>query len=363
MTAPGGRSDITPGPVQAAVSVDGVSNNALPALDTLDQPTAEALLKSIYIRNNEKLDKPQRDIFSGVRSGIPYSLALIESLVQAIIGAPGQLFLNIGHANGILRLFMGGIQTELTDHTEAIANLNTVTAAMNTTAAYVGDQQDMVTIDRGGLHAPAPRITSGNVKSVDVVSGFGLGAALGVTIGALPVFTPDCPLAQSRGTIYYTPIIVNRKGTIDRLRWIVGADTAIGAINYYEMSLCVYNPANQNIEKVFGSGDIKDGVANTTALKEVSIGMGLNQHVTPGQILFVAHQQVAPGAFQNPRTFAAVPQGGVGREPANILDAWCFTAFRFTQGIPSSIALADLDRENRFVPWSAVTVLADPVGP
>ena len=84
--------------------------------------------------------------------------------------------------------------------------------------------------------------------------------------------------------------------------------------------------------------------------------MGLSQTVTPGQILFVAHQQVGPGVGQSPRGFAAVAQADVGRPSSLLLDGACFVKTNYTQGVPSSISLESLDRENRFIPWAGVSV-------
>src|SRR4029077_6484294 len=146
---------------------------------------------------------------------------------------------------------------------------------------------------------------------------------------------------------------------VERIRWIVGSDTGIFAIDYYEIALCVYNPATGRIDKVWGSGNIKDGVANTTTLREVEINMGLTQQCTPGQILFVAHQQTASGLLQETRTFGAAPWGKVGRPDELLLDAACYT-ISFSQGIPSSIFLSSLAKENRFLPWPAVSATAVP---
>lgn len=246
----------------------------------------------------------------------------------------------------------------ISEHTEAIADLNDVLAAQKVTYAYVGDLQDMVTVPRSQL------ITMGYAanKFTDVVNGFGI-ALVGTFRPNIPVYFPDCPFVSGVsptgiGKVYYTPIVVDRNGTPGKMRWIVGADTAITSIDYYEMALCVYNPDTGNVEKVWGSGNIKDAEADTTTLAEVEIDMGLTgQSVTPGQIIFVAHQQTAPGLLQDPRPFAAAPQGDVGRPSSSFLDGACYvTSSYYTAGIPSSVSFATLDRENRFLPWGAISV-------
>lgn len=358
MVLPNGASDVDAAGVPLIISAGGNSTTSFSDLDTHDQATVMSAFKSKYMDDNGSVWRDHTKPLGRAVHGLPLGgslLGLLHGIARSLLRQPGGVWADFASLFGALDAIPQGI----TEHTEAIANLNDITAVMNTTAAYVGDLQDMVTVPRSDLVTPAPRLTGGAVKTVDVLSGFGLGAALGVTIGALPVFTPKVTVASNTGTIYYTPVVVDRKGAVDKLRWIVGADTAVGSVDYYEMALCVYNPANSNIEKVYTSGNIKDGVANTNTLAEVAIPMGLNQQTTPGQILFVAHQQVAPGIFQNARTFAAKPQAGVGR-PIDLkpLDACCFTAPNFTTGIPSSIPYASLTKENRFIPWSAVTVKA-----
>lgn len=248
---------------------------------------------------------------------------------------------------------LGAIPTQLTEHTEAIANLNDIAAAMRTTQAYVGDLQDIVTVPRSQL------VAFGQTGSpVDILTAQLIVLVTIYTNRAMPVVYPNRTIGSSVGDIIYTPLIVDRHGQIGKLRWIVGADTSLFSIDYYEMALCVYNPANGNVEKVWGSGDITSAEAAVTTLSEVEIDMGLTQDVTPGQILFGAHQQVAAGLMQSTRAFAAVPQAGVGRPAGTLLDAACYRAPSHSQGIPSSIALSALTRENRYIPWAAVTVEA-----
>ena len=253
-------------------------------------------------------------------------------------------------------------QTVLTEHTEAIANLNDVAAATNTTVAYVGDLEDMVSFPRSDLVTLAPGSTSA-FKYHDVLDGFSFSCAdnshsHGWTEGACPTIVPEGKtLSSSIGHIYYAPIVVDRHGIVDKLRWIVGPDDSLVSANYYEMALCVYNPSTLNVEKVWSSGNITTGVPDTTTMQETAIAMGLDQECTPGQLLFVAHQQVAPGAFQNCRRFAAKRQAGISR-PGLLLDAACYVAEDYSQGIPSSISFASLTRENRFIPWAAVSVNA-----
>ena len=174
----------------------------------------------------------------------------------------------------------------------------------------------------------------------------------------MPTYKPDSTFTIGTATSYvdYTPIVVDRAGTVEKLRWIVGADASIFSINAYYMALCVYNPATGNVEKVWDSGDIKSGVADTSTLQEVEIDMGIDQECAPGQILFVAHMQLAPGALQSSRSFAAVPQAGIARPSTLLLDASSYRSPSRQTSIPSSISFASLTRVNSRIPWAAVSV-------
>lgn len=285
----------------------------------------------------------------GVPGKGPFEAAL-NRLGQSLLDLPGQIWSDIEELFGDL----GQIPQTLTEHTEAIANLNTIAAAMNTTQAFVGDLQDIVTAPRSQL------ITFGQTGDpVDILSTQLILLAATYTARAMPMIYPTRYIGETKGDIYYTPMIVDRNGTLGKFRWIGGIDNSLFSIDYYEVALCAYNPSNGNIEKVWGSGNIKDGAAAEGSMTEVEINMGLSsQHVTPGQILFAAHQQVAPGLFQGTRAFAAVPQAGVGRPSSTLLRSSCYRAQHYTQGIPSSISLSSLTSDNRFIPWSAVTVNA-----
>lgn len=252
------------------------------------------------------------------------------------------------------------LDDSVTANTEAIAVLEEIAAAVNTTPAYVSDVDNMATIPRGmvsvtGFH----NTTLSRPKYQDFLTYLDLtnSANRYAYFGVPPVFKPKVVTGTSKGHIYYTPIVVDRTGTVGEMRWIAGADTSVFSINYYEVALCVYNPATGDLEKVWGSGNIKDAEADTTTIGEVVIDMGISQTCEPGQILFAAHQQTAPGGLQVPRRFAAVPEPPLART-VPLLDAWCFVAEDYTQGIPSAIDFASLTRENRFVPWMSVSVSA-----
>ncbi|WP_454174984.1 hypothetical protein [Gordonia sputi] len=269
-----------------------------------------------------------------------------------------------------LGALIDGHTSQLADVEAAIANLEEVGAASSTTPAYVADIQDMATIPRSQLTTFA---ISGSVNStligghthsissgatstgITMIGSHTHGDNFGVSV-QLPVYTPDRLNLSSTSYVDFTPIVVDRAGVVKKLRWIVGADTAIFGIDAYYVALCIYNPSTGAVEKVWDSGNIKDGVANTTNLQEVELDMGIDQHCTPGQVLFFAHQQIAPGVLQGTRSFAAVPQAGISRPPTLLLDACTYRSKTRLGSIPSSIARSDLTRINSRIPWAAVSV-------
>lgn len=264
-----------------------------------------------------------------------------------------------------------GIQQTLTEHTEAIATLNEISAATNATAAYVSDIDAMATVARASVVTTG--IASGSTKPryadvIDIDEGDHREDTAGyLWQGVLPTIVPRTPKGSSIGHIYFAPIVVDRKGTVDIFRWLTGADTSIFSIDYYEVALFIYDPATGNLVKVWGSGNIKDTYANIGSTSappaEVAItmmigGVPIAQQCTPGQILFAAIQQTAPGLLQTPRRFGVAPMPTIGRT-VPILDAACYIAKNYSQGIPSSINFASLSRETRFIPWASVSVVTE----
>jgi hypothetical protein len=248
--------------------------------------------------------------------------------------------------------------TSVTEHTDAIANLEDIAAATNVTAAYVSDLDDMATAPRFAVSVIGFSSTTGTPpKYQDILGGVDVGSESfdAAHYGITPTFRPEKVNLVSQGHIYFTPIVVDRVGTVGNMRWIVGADTSLLSINYYEMALMIYNPDTGDLEKVWGSGDIKDGVADSTTLAEVFVDMGISQTCEPGQILFAAHQQTAPSALQASRRMACVPQANRPRT-VPLLDAACYVAEDHSEGIPSSIDFSSLTRENRFIPWVSISV-------
>lgn len=277
--------------------------------------------------------------------------------------AEQQAWINKRNAANIA-VSMGGVDTgddfdpwasisqSWTEHTEAIATLEEI-AALNSSPAYLADIQDMVTVPRRDCAVYGEELSS----YTDILAGIQCPISTHYHYLNTSVIRPGVVVGASKGTIYYTPVIVDRIGALLGIRWMTGPDYLF-SIDYYEMALCALSTTSGNIVKLWGSGNIKDGLpASSGGLIEAYIEFDFDpaQITTPGQILFVAHQQTAPGGLQQPRRLAAAMAPNAGR-PDQILDAATYLAPAYTQGIPSSISFDSLTRENRFIPWGAVRV-------
>lgn len=265
-------------------------------------------------------------------------------------------------------------QTQQGQIDAAIARLDEIAATSAVTPAYAADVNDMPTCSRDDLiawsitgqvssttHNHAAGSLTASLSSGDVSGSTGNDSHThnpgSLSVSLVPAtYQPAVVILSSVAPVDYTPIIVDRKGKVRLLRWRVGGDATWFGVDAYYMALCIYNPSNGNIEKVWDSGDIKDGAANTSSLREVSIDMGLDQYCIPGQILFVAHQQIAPGLAQGARAFGCKPQpSNQTARPGQLLDSWYYRSGN-QSSIPSSISLASLTRRNDCIPWAAVSV-------
>ncbi|UXA19560.1 hypothetical protein [Mycobacterium sp. SMC-4] len=284
---------------------------------------------------------------------------IVELILQQVTLALRGHLTN-GHSFSQLRGWGVGIEQVLTENTSAIVDLQDVAAAMRTTLAYVGDEQQMVSVPRCLLTIPTISGSTSPPKSRNILDAVEFVYTGALHHSTLPVIYPATAGGSTLGTIYYTPIIADREGLVEGMAWIGGADTSIFSIDYYEIALCVLDVDTGMINKVWGSGNIKDAEAsvNTSQPQELykAIVDDTPQECAPGQILFAAHQQIAPGVFQTPRAIGAVPGANIARGSALRLDAWCYKADSHSQGIPSSISFAGLTRENRFCPWFGLRV-------
>ena len=251
----------------------------------------------------------------------------------------------------------------------AVADLSTIVAAARATAAYTGNYNDMVTVPRWGL---IPYVTGTGSVTVSGTTGSG-GASGGShthsfndgshshTIQrSIPKFTPSVNKFGSPGLgiTYYTPIVVDRTGNLDKFRFITGADSSLFGIDAYYVALMVYDIPAGKFRTLWNPGNIKD--AMSSSLSEVSISMGLTgaaAALTPGQILIAAHQQSAPGLAQTARSVAWVPQSGVARTNDVLLPGAYWSSPSAEAGIPSEVNVSGLNSNNDGIPWYAVSVL------
>ena len=188
------------------------------------------------------------------------------------------------------------ISNSWTEHTEAIATLEEI-AALNSSPAYLADIQDMVTVPRRDCACYGEEL----VPYTDILAGIQCPFTTHYHYLNTSVIRPKVVIGESKGTIYYTPVIVDRIGALMGIRWMTGPDYLF-SIDYYEMALCALNTSSGNVVKLWGSGNIKDGLpAGPGGLFEAYIEFDFDppQITTPGQILFVAHQQTAPEVCSN----------------------------------------------------------------
>lgn len=277
---------------------------------------------------------------------------LIDKLVQGL-GGTGS-----GHSVDDVHDLLASTTGRLDDVEEAITRLEDVSAFAPVTPSYVSDVQDMASCSRNACKT----ISIGSAGSMSCSDSAHSHAAHSHSATWVPAtYSPERYANISgiyQSPVDYVPIVVDRKGVVDKLRWKTGADDSIFGIDAYYMALCVYNKATGAIEKVWDSGNIKDTTANVSgSSREVELAMGIDQECTPGQLLFVAHQQIAPGAFQSTRSIGCEPLSGDGR-PSSLapLDgAMLRTPGRYGS-IPSTIQASTLTRLNSQQLWAAVSV-------
>lgn len=256
------------------------------------------------------------------------------------------------------------IRESYTLNTAAITSLQEVAAAMNTTVSYVGDDDQMVSVLRSLLTIPTIGGSSTPPKSRNLLDPVEF-VYSGVYHHAVPsVIRPSVVIGATEGDIIYTPITSDRKGLVEGIAWMGGADTSIFSIDHYFLSLCVIDVAANSIVKVWDSGDIKDAEAavNNARPGELYKAIDTEQITAPGQILFAAHQQIAPGGLQTARTIGAAPASNIEKASAvrQAGKGWCLIAPAHSQGIPSTISIDSLVLENRYIPWFGLRVSAIP---
>ena len=263
---------------------------------------------------------------------------------------------------------LGGMRTTQESHGEAIAELQDIAAASVAVPAWVSNLNDMPTVPRA-LLIPLPNSPTG---SVTVSGTTGSGGASGgshthsfndgshshTISSSLPSYKPTANnvLGNSTGTIYFTPIVVDRTGYADKIRFITGPDSFLYSIDEYWLALFIYDPTDQKVKKVWQSANLKNAIGDDRAEVEISMNLGMDQELTPAQILFVAHMQRQPSIGGSTRNVAAVPQGGVSRPSSVLLRSSCYTLGGQTS-IASEYNFADLAGFNTLIPWYAISVI------
>lgn len=344
MTLPNGPGGVNPDAKFGLIGGTGISG-----LPDRTRPNVEAILKEMYYGPGGPLRPPMQWPQLQLPDG-PLLWSMINALGRSLLDVPGMIWDNLDD----LFLNLLAIPMLLTEHTDAIANLEELAAAGLTTAAYVGDLTDMVT---------APRT---------LMVGYGPASGGGAGTHTHPVICPAIKPgyangigAPSTGDIWFTPVVADRTSYVTKLRWVGGADPSIFGMQFYEIALMGYNPVSGNLEKAWTSGNIKDTTAAAGTLQELEVdmtgpapGVGgtgpISQRCAPGQILFIAMQQVAPGFGQSARSVGYVPQAGIARPSTLVLNASMYYAGNYSQGIPSSIAFSSLSKNNTMIPWGAV---------
>ena len=259
-------------------------------------------------------------------------------------------------------------------NSQAITDLSDYIAAAKATAAYTGNYNDMVTVPRVLLGPQVSGVTVASDSHSHTKGTLSANTSTGVISGStdadshahsatvakgLPAFTPSVTKLTSPGTgkVYYTPIIADREGSLDKFRFITGADSSLFSIDAYYVALMVYDIPAAKFRTLWNPGDIKGSMGSS--LSEVSLAMGLTgaaAAISPGQVLIAAHSQTAPGLAQTPRSVAWVPQAGVARTSDVLLPGCYWVSNSILNGFPSEVNVSDLTERNDGIPWYAVSV-------
>ncbi|QGH79702.1 minor tail protein [Gordonia phage Anon] len=293
--------------------------------------------------DNDFLDVPSAvsKIMSNLVDGAGKVLDLLNRAVNQVIDIfRGLVITPINEAVQGVKDWFTGLLTWRQDVVTRLDIVETaleqIEAATPVTQAYVADINDMATCARQAL------------KGYDADGRI-----------YLPTYKPDRYFSVTGNLVSYvdyTPIVVDRAGVVKKLRWIGGEVVNFLDIDGYYMALCVYDPADGFIKTIWQSGNLKDTTMNINSLREVEVDMGINQRCTPGQILFVAHQQIAPGSAQVTRSFACEEQTGIARPSTLLLDACTYRSPHREPAIPGSILKSSLEKINTRIPWAAVSV-------
>ncbi|QQM15120.1 hypothetical protein SEA_TINALIN_31 [Gordonia phage TinaLin] len=279
----------------------------------------------------------------------------VSSIAAAVSGIAGAGVADIrARIEGIVGGLLANTET-LVEHTEAIAELADVALAGSAiTPLYASNLDEMASAPRqaciGWSGASAGSHTHGTTGSGSA------GAHTHTATTFLPTFQPNAPSFSNAGTVYYTPVYVDRAGIPTHIRFIGGADGSFifDDIDDFRVDLCVYNPTTGNVEKVTDNGNLRAiGTSSQSELK-VEFQLGEENRAAPGHLLFVAHQQIAPGLVQKARSIAYAPYAGVARGADVLVRFPCYRTSGTLSAVPSSIALSSLVGVTTMCPWYGI---------
>ncbi|QRI45954.1 hypothetical protein SEA_DRE3_25 [Gordonia phage Dre3] len=252
---------------------------------------------------------------------------------------------------------LGGMKTTQQAHGEAILELQDLASAAVATPAWVSNLNDMPSVARSSLQPVVSGTASAGSMSCSDASHSHGGHTHGVNFQT-PSYKPTANnvLGNSTGTIYFTPIVVDRTGYPDKIRFITGRDSFLYSIDEYWLALFGYDPVTKNLDKVWQSTNLKNAIGDEGVESEISMNLGMNQELSPAQVLFVAHMQRQPALGGSTRNIAAAPQINLVR-PSSVLLQHCCYALASQTAIASSYNLDNLSGIDTFIPWYAISVI------
>lgn len=337
-------------------SIDGALTASSPEGGTLDLGTSAGVDEEAV-----------QGIIRSAGFAKPEDVAAVQSQVDAVESEQNSQASSITDIFADLTDLFNNQAAQQTDIDAVVARLDEIDATFGTTPAYVADLGDMATAPRSQLvtvnylMSASSSSTGSHTHSITGGSSTGSAGSHSHTISTIetrsygvPYYNPDKLDLSSTSYVDYTPIVVDREGTIVKLRWVCGVGGVFDVDAYY-MALCAYDPNTDNILKVWDSGNIAD-YTDYSSPREIEWDLDLPQPCSPGQVIFIAHQQIAPGALQPTRPFACVPQGGIARPSTLLLDAPSYRTTSRTSSIPSSVAKSSLSRITDRIPWISAAV-------
>lgn len=259
-------------------------------------------------------------------------------------------------------------EEEITDHTAQIIQLTEALRASAVTQSWISlDVEDMVSFPRillglsdwttGSAGAHTHGTTSATVSSTPSSHSH---TATSAGSHSHEVYAGLGTIKPGKSSLGLVPIPVNRGASRPRrLKLITGGSWGLFGIDAWLLGLYVLNKngstnrADWTLDLVWGSTDRKGDLVKGATEYAFDMGTSLGE-LFPGQILFGAQLQIAPGILQDTRPIAALPQPGITQAATTLLDA-SFYRLANQSSLPSSIPFNSLTRDNTSLPWMAIT--------